>query len=154
MRVLTACVMLLLGPTLFAAESIPTLAISAEVFTAGADGERWELTIRPNGTASLTIHYMLSPSGSMSGEFYLSPVTIERLRGVVAAQRFMELPSNIVPDHPMLHAPRLHLTVTLGDRTHKVLVSDPEELKTDARVRRFLAVWTDVFAALPLRPAW
>jgi hypothetical protein len=124
------------------------------VSTAGPYGESWDLKIAPSGTASLEIGYMLNPLGKMSGEFHLGPDALDPIRTVVARERFMDLPPSITQEAVPLHAPDLRLTITLGEQTHEVRVYDPDELQADPRVKRFLAVWNQAFAAVPLKPTW
>jgi len=145
---------LLAVPGLARAQAGATLTVKAYVSTAGPYGESWELNLAPEGTLSLEIRYMLNPLGKMSGEFIPLPERIKRLQEVIVAEQFMELPQEIWPDTAPLHQPDLRLTVTLGDRMHKVELYDPDQLRGDTRVPRFFAVWKEVFALVPLAPKW
>jgi hypothetical protein len=136
------------------AEQAPPVSVRAWVSTAGPYGESWELTIDPKGTASLEIGYMLNPLGRISGEFHLTLEALDTIRKAIANERFFELPPNIAPETVPIHAPDLKLTVTISDRTHEVRLYDPEELPADPRVKRFLAVWNQAFASVPLKPRW
>jgi hypothetical protein len=114
----------------------------------------WELNLKADGEVSLEISYMLSPSGNMSGEFVVPPEGLEGLRLAIETEKFMELPREIGPEPVPLHRPDLRLSITLGAKAHEVRVYDPAQLEDDARVRRFLAVWRQAFAMVPLRPEW
>lgn len=136
------------------AQPPPPLLVRAHVSTAGPYGEMWELNLRADGKVSLEIRYMLNPLGTISGEFVVSPELVESLRHAIVTEEFMELPSSIGPASAPLHAPNLRLSITLGDKAHEVRVYDPDQFKGDERVRRFLSVWRQTFAMVPLRPEW
>lgn len=154
MRVAVLSVGLLIGAGLASAEPPGALVVRAYVSTAGPYGESWELNLKADRKVSLEILYMLNPLGRMSGEFIVSPEQVEGLRNAIAAEQFMELPSEIWPGAAPLHRPDLRLSVTLGDKAHKVALYDPDQFKDDVRVRRFLSVWRQAFAMVPLRPKW
>jgi len=145
---------LLVAPGFAKSEPPEALVVRAYVSTAGPYGESWELNLKADGKVSLEILYMLNPMGRMSGEFISSPERLEALRQVISAERFAELPHEIRPARALLHQPDLRLTITTGERRHEVAVYDPDELEDDARVRRFLAVWKQVFTLVPLSPEW
>ncbi len=106
----------------FARTEPPTVLVRAYISTAGPYGESWELNLKADGKVSLEILYMLNPMGRMSGEFINSPERLEALRQVISAEQFFELPNEIWPGAAPLHQPDLRLTITVGDRRHKVAV--------------------------------
>jgi hypothetical protein len=135
-------------------EAPAAVSVQAWISTAGPYGEWWDLKIGPDGTAALGIGYMFNPLGKMSGEFHLTPSTLDPIRRVAVHERFMDLPPNISQDIVPLHAPDLRLTITIGEEAREVRVYDPDALQADPRVKRFLAVWNQVFAVVPLKPRW
>jgi hypothetical protein len=72
----------------------------------------------------------------------------------IDVQDFFGLPAHIGPEFAPLHQPDLFIEIAAGDRTHKVNLYDPAEVPTDPRAKRFLALWTEVFKELPLKPSW
>lgn len=147
-------VCLLIGAGVSSAEPPPSLQVRAYVSTAGPYGEIWELNLKADGKVTLEILYMLDPLGKMSGEFVVSPERVEGLRHAIKTEKFVELPGEIRPEAVPLHRPDLRLSITLGGRAHEVAVYDPDQFKDDERVRRFLSVWRQAFAMVPLRPEW
>jgi hypothetical protein len=136
-----------------AAESVPIL-VSASVSTAGPYGELWEVSITPEGSASLRVHYMGNPFGTLLAQFTLPPDAMDRIRTAIEADRFFDLPAEIAPKASPLHMPNLHLGLSVGAKHHKVRLYDPASIEKDPSAQRFLKVWKTVFAGLPLKPAW
>jgi hypothetical protein len=83
------------------------------------------------------------------GDDYLA-----RIRTALEDNRFFDLPAEISPSMSQLHQPDLSIEVTLGARKHKVRLYDPNQMKGDVRVKRFLTLWTALYGQLPLKPSW
>jgi hypothetical protein len=144
----------LISGMLHAAEKPAALVVEAWISTAGPYGESWDLRLTPSGEVSLRVNYMVAPSGNVMARFSLSPDQIAGIRTVVESERFFDLPARISPASLPLHQPALRLDVWLDRRHHSVQAYDPDQLKADPNLRRFLAVWERLFAPLPLRPSW
>ena len=143
-----------LASCLVQGESESPVTVRAWVSTAGPYGESWTLIVPDRGDVSLEILYHLSPMGKMSGEFCVTAEELTRLKEAVDSERFMELPSRLQPEVAHLHKPTLRVRVSVGEREHEVEVYDPDALADDPRVKRFLAVWDEIFELPPLKPTW
>jgi hypothetical protein len=130
--------------------------IEATISTAEADGELWEYKGHSGGNAKLTIRYLLSPMGDMSGSFLLDPGGIQYALCVAEAANFYSLPPTLGPkSHAVpLHAPHLRIKITRDGSVKTVDLDDPADSSTQEDVARFLRVWNRIWIALPLRPAW
>ena len=137
-----------------ATEEPPPVIVTAFMSTAGPYGESWVLTMSPEGRASLRVHYLGNPSGSLMAHFELGDKAIEAIRKVVTSERFFEIPAKLAPKVSAFHKPALQLDVRVGSTHHNVNLYDPAQLGRDAAVERFRQVWNAVFAAIPLKPAW
>lgn len=147
--------LLTFGGLMAAEEPKPdALVVEAWISTAGPYGEGWDLKLVPSGAVALRVFYSLQPSGSLMGEFTLSEEQVTGIRRVIEAERFFDLPPQISAPMVTLHQPDLRLEVWLGSKHHKVALYDPSQLKGDARVRRFMAVWNKLYEGLPIRPSW
>jgi hypothetical protein len=132
----------------------PDLLVEAWISTAGPYGEMWTLHLTPSGDARLRAYYSLDPSGSLMAEFDVGKEHLDRVQASASEQRFFDLPPELSPPTSPLHRPDLRLEITLGPRKHKVRVYDPDQMKSDVRVKRFMAVWTAVYGNLPVKPSW
>src|SRR5271169_5869694 len=85
--------------------------IEATITTAEADGELWEYEGHSGGEAKLSVHYLLSPMGNMSGSFLLDPGAINFALCVADAAKFYSLPAYLAPKSNAipLHSPRLRI---------------------------------------------
>jgi hypothetical protein len=144
----------LMGGMLHAEEKPAALVVEAWISTAGPYGESWDLRLGPSGEVSLRVNYMVTPSGTVMARFSLSPDHIALIRAAVESERFFDLPGNISPASRPLHQPALRLDVWLDQKHHTVQAYDPEQLRADPNLRRFLAVWQRLFEPLPIRPSW
>lgn len=131
----------------------PDLLVEAWLSTAGPYGESWSYTLTPSGAVTLQVYYLLNPSGSVTGNFHVSEEHVARVRRAVATEGFFELPETLSAEMVALHRPDYRLTITLGGRKAKVSLYDPEQIKGDPRVARFLKVWREMYEGLPLKPA-
>jgi len=130
------------------------LFVKASISTAGPYGERWYLTLAPDGEANLQVFYRTNPSGTLLARFSLSEEYVLAVRETVASEEFFALPPELAPSQSRFHQPHLILDVYLGGRHHNVSLYDPEALEEQPSSNRFLAVWRRVFEALPYRPSW
>lgn len=137
-----------------AAEEPPPVIVTAFMSTAGPYGESWVLTMTPEGRASLTVHYLGNPSGSLMAHFELGDKAIEAIRKVVASEGFFAIPAKLAPKISAFHKPALQLDVRVGSTHHNVNLYDPAQLGKDASAERFRQVWNAVFAAIPIKPEW
>ncbi len=135
-------------------EEKPPLLVTASVSTAGPYGELWELTVTPEGNASLRVHYMLKPFGTMLAQFTLPDEVMDGIRRAVNEQHFLDLPAELAPQVSPLHMPHLQVSVSIGSKQHKVSLYHPAPIEEQATVQRFLAVWRAAFAGLPVKPSW
>jgi hypothetical protein len=132
----------------------PDLWAEAWLSTAGPYGQGWSLRLAPSGNVSLRVFYMGTPAGSLLADFDPGDGYEARVRAVLNDQQFFVLPAEITPKAAMLHMPDFSLNIGLGSRRHKVRLYDPEQMKSDPRAKRFLAVWTALFDGLPVKPSW
>jgi hypothetical protein len=144
----------LIGSIPRAEDKPAVLVVEAWIATAGPYGESWDLRLTPSGEASLRVNYMSAPSGSLMARFSLSADQLAAIRHAIASERFFELPAKVSPAPLPLHRPALRLDIWLDEKHHSVQLYDPDQQRTVLSVRRFLAVWRRVFAALPIRPSW
>lgn len=144
----------LMGSILQAEDKPVALVVEAWISTAGPYGESWDLRLMPSGEISLRVNYMITPSGTLMARFSLSPDQIAGIRTGIESERFFDLPAKISPASLPLHRPALRLDVWLDNKYHSVQLYDPDQLKADPNLRRFLAVWKRLFEPLPIRPSW
>jgi len=130
------------------------LLVKAFVTTAGPYGQLWEVELRPGNEMYVSISYLLNPMGNLKGTFVVDPSQVDTLVKVVESQKFFALPNEISPKDVAIHAPDLRLTITRGDTVREVRLYDPAAISQRSETKRFLAVWTAVFAPLPIRPSW
>jgi hypothetical protein len=130
------------------------LLVEATVSTAGPYGELWMLRLMPDGEVFLRTYYSVNPSGRVMADFDLGEEYAAKLRRTIEEERFFDLPTEISPRESLLHQPDLQLEISLGRRKWKVRLYDPDQLKGNANVKRFLAVWASVYAGIPLKPTW
>ena len=130
------------------------LSVEASVSTAGPHGQSWQLKLSPDGAAELEIRYMQNPLGSLKGKFKASRERIAAVRAILAQERFYDLPATISPKAVALHQPDLKLKVTIGEKAYNARLYAPNDLTSDDRARRFLAIWNTAFAQVPLQPSW
>jgi len=130
--------------------------IEATISTAAGDGELWTYEGHSGGEVKLTIHYLLSPMGDMSGTFLVDPGAINYALCVADAANFFALASVLGPkSHAVpLHSPHLRIKISRHGSVKTVDLDDPAESSTQEEVARFLRVWNRLWAALPLRPEW
>ncbi len=133
---------------------VPKLSVEAIAITAGPYGQVWEFQLLPDGSVDLRVGYILGTPGKLQGQFGPSKDRVDALRAAIQKQRFMDLPAEISPGMVMAHKPDLRLTITLGDRSHKVRIYSPDQMAKDQEVQRFLMVWKAVFGNVPIRPSW
>ncbi len=144
----------LLGSILKAEDKPVALVVEAWISTAGPYGESWDLRLTPSGEISLRVNYMITPSGNLMARFSLSADQVAGIRKVIESERFFDMPAKIFPATLPLHRPALRLDVWLDGKHHRVALYDPDQLKADPNVRRFLTVWKRLFESLPIRPSW
>jgi hypothetical protein len=130
------------------------LLVKAFVTTAGPYGELWEVELRPGNEMHVSISYLLKPMGDLKGTFLIDPSLVDTMVKVVETQQFFALPNEISANDVAIHAPDLRLTITRGDTVREVRLYDPAAISQRSETKRFLAVWTAVFAPLPIRPSW
>jgi hypothetical protein len=131
----------------------PDLLIEAWLSTAGPYGESWSYTLTPSGSVKLHAYFSLNPSGSLMAEFQMADEYVDRVRRAVDSERFFDLPDSLSAQMVMLHRPEYELTVTLGGRKAKTSLYDPEQLREDPGAARFLRIWRELYAGMPIRPA-
>jgi len=144
----------LMGSILKAEDKPVALVVEAWISTAGPYGESWDLRLTPSGEMSLRVNYMITPSGNLMARFSLSADQVAGIRQVIVSERFFDMPAKVFPATLPLHRPALRLDVWLDEKRHSVQLYDPDQLKADPNVRRFLAVWNRLFERLPIRPSW
>lgn len=130
------------------------MSIEASMSTTGPQGQSWQLKLLSDGAAELEIRYLKNPLGSLKGRFKAAKERIEAVRAIIAQERFYDLPANISPQPVALHQPDLKLKVTVGEKAYNTRLYAPNDLKSDDRARRFLAIWNTAFAQIPLQPSW
>jgi hypothetical protein len=128
--------------------------IKATVSTAGPYGDSWYVTILPDGEASLKVYYSVGSSGSILGRFSLPDERIEDIARSIETEGFFTLPAEFGPQSAPLHQPDLWLEIAVGDKRRKVNLYDPDQIATDPRAKRLLAIWDQVFGGLPFKPKW
>jgi len=144
----------LIGCILKAEDKPVALVVEAWISTAGPYGESWDLRLTPSGEMSLRVNYMIAPSGNLMARFSLSADHVAAIRQVILAERFFDMPAKVFPATLPLHRPALRLDIWLDEKRHSVQLYDPDQLKADPNVRRFLAIWNRLFDRLPIRPSW
>jgi hypothetical protein len=144
----------LTGSILKAEDKPVPLVVEAWISTAGPYGESWDLRLTPSGEMSLRVNYMITPSGTLMARFSLSADQVAGIRKMIESERFFDMPAKVFPATLPLHRPALRLDVWLHEKHHSVQLYDPDQLKADPNLRRFLAVWRRLFEPLPIRPAW
>ena len=145
---------ILMAPSWGPAEAVGKFEVYAWVSTAGPYGEIWELTLKSSDSVSIEVSYVGKAMGKITGEFIPMPKALDDLRKAIEVERFAELPKALHPKDIGFHRPDLRLTIVIDGRKHEASLYDPDELKGDARSRRFLAVWHSAFALVPLSPKW
>lgn len=147
-------ILLTLGVGTATAEEESPVLVAAWMTTAGPYGEAWDLTLTPEGKASLQVSYMGNPSGTVMAHFALRAETVDAIRAAVENEKFFDIPAKLAPKTVAFHRPSLQLDVRVGGRHHNVNLYDPALIGQDPSVVHFLKVWKALFAALPLKPSW
>jgi hypothetical protein len=133
---------------------VSSISFEAVAITAGPYGELWDVKYDGVNRIEVKISYMLSPQGNLSGTFLVSREQMEKVKRTALEKQFFALPTEITPQNIPMHDPDLRLTVTIDGKKHKVKLYSPGGLGSRPDAARFFAVWTEVFALLPLRPSW
>lgn len=107
------------------AESVSDIEIEAHLSSAGPYGENRYLHITRNGTGYLRF-FNSSPSGSMTGAFFVDVKRLTAMRAVARDAAFEKLPEAIQPNVMRMHAPSYILTMYDGSKRHKVWLYEPE----------------------------
>jgi hypothetical protein len=131
----------------------PGLVIEAYLSTAGPYGEGWSFTLTPSGDVALEVFFG-EPSGSLMARLHMPDKYVDDLRQTIESEHFFDLPAEISAKMVPLHQPDFRLTIILGQRKHKVSLYDPEHIKTDPNVERFLKIWRQMFQPMPVKPSW
>ena len=130
------------------------VSFEAVAITAGSYGEFWTVKYHGGRYIEVSIIYMLSPQGKLSGNFLVSQEQLEKLTRVANEKRFFELPKEIFARPVPMHDPDLRLTFSIDGRQHKVELYSPNNVISRSDAARFFGVWNEVFSMLPVCPTW
>ena len=130
----------------------PRITFFADLEIQGPLMEVWK--IGWDGKSNVKVSAYWGARGELQGEFYASPVYLQRVADVVREQRFHELPETIIAQTVGLDAADLRIEVTLDGRKHEVKLYDPSQLAGDPRWTRFRAVMIEIATILPMQPKW
>ena len=127
----------------------------ARAITAGPYGEMWTVKLDHHSSMTVEANWMLNPMGSLKGSFLLDPSDIAKINVAADAAKFFSLPKKISPSNGIpIHAPDLQIRFTSKGKTHLVNLYAPAEVADQAKVARFMSVWSAIHDKLPVRPSW